>query len=211
MVNPPAAQTQDLHKRLSQYYLACLSRSTRPEAKFFAQSKFTPGYAELLSNPFITSAELTGNSAARKVIDASKGKKEKQLYAGHIIFADYLESKTSDWKGYLLYPLFITPIEQAGGTIDCTDSSLFVNPEALKRILGLASASEIQEAVLELEEELGLGGADGKVKSMEDVTLHLRKNYEYWNWIEELPTGEIESKAENSISSSSLLMAIRIA
>ena len=200
MAIPPTGQIQDLHKRLSQYYLACLSRSTRPEAKFFAQSKFTPEYAELVSNPFISSVELTGNTAARKVIDSSKSKKEKQLYAGHIIFADYLESKSSDWKGYLLYPLFITPIEQAGGSIDCTDSPLFVNPEALKKILGLSSASELQEAVLELEEELGLGGADGKVQSMEDVMVHLRKNYDYWNWIEELPDAEVEGSTENQLA-----------
>ena len=189
MVDSQTEQIQDLHKRLSQYYLGCLSRSTRPEAKFFAQGKW-PEFAELASNPFISSVELTGNTFARKVIDSSKGKKEKQLYAGYIVFADYLESRSSDWKGYLLYPLIITPIEQAAGAIDCTDSPLFVNPEALKKILGLSSASELQEAVLELEEELGLGGADGKVQSIEGVITYLRKNRDYWNWIEELPDSE---------------------
>ena len=192
-------QDQALHKRLSQYYLACLSRSTRLEAGFFAQSKFTPEFAELSSNPFRMPVELKDNLVARKVIDSSKVKKEKQLYVGHIIFAEYIESNKSDWKGYRLYPLFITPFEQAGGNIDCTDSPLFVNPEALKRILGLSSASELQEALLELEEELGLGGADGKVQSIEEVTSHLRDNYDYWNWIEELPIREVDSeKVEES-------------
>jgi hypothetical protein len=79
MVNPPAEQIQDLHKRLSQYYLACLSRATRPEAKFFAQNKFTPVYAELLSNPFISSVELMGNTSARKVIESLKSKRAKHF------------------------------------------------------------------------------------------------------------------------------------
>lgn len=189
-------KSQELHKRLSQYYLACLSRSSRIEAKFFAQSKY-PEFAELPANPFKTPVGLSDNLVAKKVIDSSKVKKDKQLYAGHIIFADYLESKSSDWKGYLLYPLFITPIEQAGSALDCTDSPLFVNPEALKKILGLFSASELQEAVLELEEELGLSGADGKVQSIEDATLHLRENYNHWNWIEKLPKNELDSETVN--------------
>jgi very-short-patch-repair endonuclease len=197
MADSQTEQIQDLHKRLSQYYLGCLSRSTRPEAKFFAQGKW-PEFAELPSNPFISSVELTGNTFARKVIDSSKGKKEKQLYAGYIVFADYLESRSSDWKGYLLFPLFITPIEQAAGAIDCTDSPLFVNPEALKKILGLSSTSELQEAVLELEEELGLGGADGKVQSIEDVITYLRKNRDYWNWIEELPDPDAGQEKESN-------------
>lgn len=197
MAIPQAGQTLELHKRLSRYYLSCLSRSTRPEVKFFAQSRYSPEFAELLSNPFMNPVEISGNPIASKVIDSSKGRKEKQLYAGHIVYADYHESKSSDWKGYFLYPLFITPVEQAVGIIDCTDSPLFVNPEALRKILGLSSASELQEAVLELEEELGLGGANGKIKSIEDVTSHLRVNYEYWNWIEDLSQSEIDTENGN--------------
>jgi very-short-patch-repair endonuclease len=192
MDNPPSGQIEDLHRRLSQYYLACLGRSTRPEAKFFAKNKFTPEYAELPSNPFVTAVDISKNPTAKKVIESVKSKKGKQVYVGNIVFADYIESKSSDWKGYLLYPLLITPLEHTSGTIDCIDSPLFINPEAIKKILGLSSVGELQEAVLELEEELGLGVAAGKLQSIDEVLSHLRDKYDYWNWIEELPKADFE-------------------
>jgi hypothetical protein len=186
MTQDNPASNQTLHKRLSSYYLACLGRSARPEAKFFAKNKYSPEFAELNTSPFLNSVNLTNESDARRVIELSRSKKDKQLFVGQVVFADYLESKSSDWKGFILYPLFITPIESTAGSIDCTDSPIFLNPEALKKILGISSSSELQEAALEIEEELGLGGIDGKVQSMEDVLKTVKSKFEYWNWIEEV-------------------------
>jgi very-short-patch-repair endonuclease len=189
----PQEQSQDFHKRLSSYYLSCLSRSTRPEAEFFAQNKYDPIFAELEGNPFITRVEQADDSTIRQVLEQARRKKDKQLYAGHLIFAEYLESRKSSWTGFVLYPLLISPLDHAAGVVDCTDSPIFVNPSALKKIRGTSSAGELQEAVLELEEELGLGGADGKVQSMQDVLEYLRENFSYWNWIEKLPETDFEA------------------
>ncbi len=185
---------QDLHERLSNYYLACLSRSARTEAKFFAQSKYSPEYAELEVNPFLQSVSISDNTNARRVVDGVRGKQDKELFVGHIVFAEYLESRKTDWKGYLLYPLLITLLESPSGAVDCTGAALFINPEAVKKIQGISSAIETQEAVLDLEENLGLGGADSTIQSIDEILEKLRTMYPFWNWIEEIPVVRINEE-----------------
>ncbi len=181
----------NLHKKLAKYYLSCLSRSERVQADFFAASKYAPSYAELSFNPFYSPVNYSLSMATKQLIDSSKKSKDKEIYVGHVIYVEYIESKRSDWKGHKLYPLLISPAEISSNSVNATSGQIFVNPDCLKRIMGLTSSMETQEAVLALEEDLGLGLPETNIL---DVLVKLRDEYSYWDWIESMESLEIEDE-----------------
>jgi very-short-patch-repair endonuclease/arginyl-tRNA--protein-N-Asp/Glu arginylyltransferase len=174
------------HKSLIDYYLACISRSARPEASFFAESKWGTDYAELSVNPFLGPCSVeSGNEIAR--IFSLKGKKDKELYVGHLVFADFVQSSKTNWQGYILYPLFISPYDGDRSSIDATTNPIFVNPEAYKKLSGISSASELQDELLEFEERVGLSSENGSQISFDEVLIRVKEQFSFWPWVEQIP------------------------
>jgi very-short-patch-repair endonuclease len=180
------SENTNFHKKLTEYYLSCLSRSARPEVSLFAQSKWGPEYAELPTNPFLSPTLVeNGNEISR--VFSLRGKRDKDLYVGHLVFADFIQSSKSSWNGYILYPLLISTYDGDRNSIDATENPIFVNPEALKKLLGISSSTELQDSVLEFEEEIGLSGEEGNQISFDEVLGRIRDNFGYWPWVEPVP------------------------
>lgn len=196
---PSKADSQmPLLSRLANYYLACLGKSSRPEVSFFARNKYGNDYIELQGNPFMGSTSMDeGNDASR--IFSMKGKNDKELYVGHLVFADYVKSNKSDWEGYILYPLLISPYEGERNLLDATQNQISVNPAALKKLTGLSSSAELQDAILEFEEEIGLISEDGEQISFDESLNRLRDRYSFWPWVEQISEAIVDADGKEIV------------
>lgn len=112
----------------------------------------------------------------RTNLDASK-----QLFVGGIPYLKHITSRKG-WKGYIVFPLIVAPIDTSSGSINLDEIRPFISLDALKEITGGQAPSALLEELLSLEEAIGLDKPLEGLPTLDEIDNALREHNNDWPW-----------------------------
>jgi hypothetical protein len=182
--------------RLSEYYLACLSRDNDRELSAFASSRRGPtDYAELPSLPFLVNQpELVWGSdvVQRAITRFRRERRNLALYLGYPTRLVQIKSRRG-WTGFLVEPILVFEVVMDSNSPwpMVLDFRPEINLKALGRLSGVDHRSVLDDS-MELESELGLDNA-ASPRALAEVFVRLREIRPQWPWREELVPEQLNS------------------
>lgn len=172
--------------RLARYYLACLGYDGAGISAFLRSKFGDPDYVELHDLP-MTPVALAESEAGRKLLGRKRTEQGRfGLYLGYPTSVSLLQSKKSDWTGYMVEPILLFPIEQdkATGQLTIDMSFPMINQKPLRAFTN-AEQDMIMSELIMLEQELGLG-SEGEQPLIDELAMRLQAIRPEWPWREDI-------------------------
>ena len=168
--------------KLAAYYLACLGHEEF-SVSAFAQSNYALDYAEIADWKTVQSADFLQNQQAQQLQKKIRGGSGKALYVGYLIDLQFIQSRRTDWSGYLVEPFFLFPVEVADdGELKIDAASPSINPRVLKRLTHVTE-DELLDQLMQLERRLGFSETEQAI-NLGDVARLLMQAHPEWRWVE---------------------------
>lgn len=185
----PDKQDTELAK-LSSYYLECISKDIDNGISEYASSKYQNlDYSQLEAIPFLESSseEFNLDSISYVTNKVRRDKNRLVLKIGYPIYLRQYTSKAGNHY-YKVEPLFLLSIDTdlllSNNQFQLTDEDPSLNPEVIRKVLGVNS-SELMQEILLLNDELGISSDDAK-PSLDDLSQRLQMIRSGWEWVEEI-------------------------
>lgn len=188
--------------RLASYYLDILAHDQSFDVKLFASSKYgEPAYAELPSFPPPAESELESpehsglrSEVSRVARRSGKSRSRPATLIGYPVYAEHAVSRSSNWQGYFLKPLFLFEVDS-----NSPESLRLVEPDypifnrdALGSLLGV-SGGPLMEELLTLSVQLGFADPQAQPE-LDEVFLRLQDLYGEWSWREPLDLDNLHAE-----------------
>ena len=179
--------------RLCRYYLACLGYDDTGVSTFLTSKYGDPDYIEVTSLPK-TSEDIEESDAARRMLGRKRSEQGRYgLYFGYPTNVALIKSRKSDWEGYMVEPILLFPIEQgSNGRMTVDLAYPIINQKPFQAFTNVERDMLMNE-LAQLEQELGIGGEDGRV-DVDEVALRLRAVRPEWPWREEIDANELQAQ-----------------
>lgn len=179
--------------RLCRYYLACLGYDDTGVSTFLTSKYGDPDYLEVTSLPQ-SPDDLQESEAARRMLGRKRSEQGRYgLYFGYPINVALIRSKKSDWEGYMVEPILLFPIEQeANGRMTVDLAYPIINQKPFQAFTNVERDMLMNELV-QLEQELGIGGEDGRI-DVDEIVMRLQAVRPEWPWREEMDPSALGSE-----------------
>lgn len=171
--------------RLCRYYLACLGYDDTGVSTFLTSKYGDPDYLEVRSLPQ-SPEDLADSEAARKLLGRKRSEQGRYgLYFGYPTNINLIRSKKSDWEGFMVEPLLLFPIEQDdAGRLSVDLTYPIINQKPFQNFTNVERDMVMNELV-QLEQELGLGGDEGGA-AIDEIAMRLQAVRPEWPWKEDI-------------------------
>tara|TARA_R110002126_G_C10490543_1_gene503785 strand:+ start:33218 stop:36574 length:3357 start_codon:yes stop_codon:yes gene_type:complete len=183
--------------KLCLYYLSCMGQGDIGISTF-AQNKYgVPDYSELKVLPK-NSQELIENDDFQEVLGRVRSDRSpKALYLGYPTSLKLIKSKRSSWEGYMVEPILLFPIEIGTNSkspqLDI--SYPIINRTALQSYTN-AEREALMEELVQLEDELGIGGENNSAE-LDEIALRLQSVRSEWPWQEDINPDQLNTAEPN--------------
>lgn len=170
--------------KLCRYYLACLGYD-ESGVSAFQESKWDLDYVELSKLP-ATSNDLTHNEDARKLLQKKNKEQGRfELFLGYPVRIKEIQSSKSGWKGRVVEPILLFPIEaEPGGQLVIDLEFPIINQSAFKDLAKVSKDQVMNELAL-LEQELGIG-IEGERPEIDEIAMRLQAIRSDWPWVDDI-------------------------
>ena len=171
---------------LCRYYLACLGYDETGVSTFLTSKYGDPDYLEVKAIPHLPE-DFAENEACRTLLGRKRTERGRYgLYFGYPTSISLLKSSRSDWQGFMVEPILLFPIEQEArnGRLTIDLSFPIINQKPLKSFTNVDRDMLMNELV-QLEQELGLGG-DGGQLDIDEIAMRLQAVRPEWPWREDV-------------------------
>lgn len=180
-------------KNLCQYYLECV-RHEAQEVSVFADSKYDVDYAELTKLPDANGENFGDDEELYKLqlkINKDQNKQQLKIYFGYPCLLKEVTSKKSNWKGFVLEPLFLFPVNLESEKLKIDYAFPSFNFSAIKSLTKLEHG-QLLDQVSQLEEGLHINSGD-KILKLGDIVEKLKRARSAWAWKEPLSPEQLSS------------------
>lgn len=179
--------------KLARYYLACMGLDESGVSVFAANRNGELDYCELESLP-CDGNPFGGEQAQRLLGKLRRDRSRLAMYLGFPTTLNFIRSRRSSWTGYKVEPLFLFPVEftDHGRGEPRIDLHFPVVNQAALRTLTQAERDMLMEELVQLEDELGLGG-EGEMPDLDDLAQRLQAVRAEWPWIEACDPSALDS------------------
>jgi very-short-patch-repair endonuclease len=182
--------------RLCRYYLACLGYDDTGLSTFLTSKYGDPDYVEVKAIPN-SPEDLAESEAGRKLLGRKRTERGRYgLYFGYPTSVPLLKSRRSNWEGFMVEPILLFPIEQEAGTgrLKVDLSFPIINQKPFQTFTNVERDMLMNE-VVQLEQELGLGGEEGR-PDIDEIAMRLQAVRPEWPWKEDIdPTALDEQRS----------------
>lgn len=178
--------------KLCRYYLACLGYDDTGVSIFLTSKFGEPDYLEVRTLPQ-SPEDLAESEGARRMLGRKRAEQGRYgLYFGYPTNIHHHRSQRSDWAGYKVEPILLFPIEQeTGGRLTVDLSYPIINQKPFQAFTNVERDGLMNELV-QLEQELGIGGPDGRI-DVDEIAMRLQAVRPEWPWREEIDPGELDT------------------
>ena len=179
--------------RLCRYYLACLGYDDTGVSTFLTSKYGDPDYLEVHSLPQ-SPDDFAESEAARRMLGRKRSEQGRYgLYFGYPTNVSLIRSKKSDWEGYMVEPILLFPIEQeANGRMTVDLAYPIINQKPFQTFTNVERDMLMNELV-QLEQELGIGGEDGRI-DVDEIAMRLQAVRPEWPWREEIDPSALNAE-----------------
>jgi very-short-patch-repair endonuclease len=170
--------------KLARYYLACLGFDEAGVSAFLTSRHGDLDYAELASLPRGATTPAFDEAAGRLLNVKPKDGARYGLHVGYPTAIADVRSHRTGWKGLMVEPILLFPVEQdpATGRLSLDLGFPIVNRKPLRRFTG-AEPDALMHELVQLEQELGLDG-DGAPPERDEIAMRLPSVRPRWPWRE---------------------------
>lgn len=176
--------------RLCRYYLACLGYDDTGVSTFLTSKYGDPDYLEVQFLPQ-TPDGLAENEATRKMLGRKRSEQGRYgLYFGYPTNISLNRSKKSDWQGFMVEPILLFPIDQDNSGRMTVDLSYPIINQKPFRTFTNVERDMLMSELVQLEQELGLGGDDGR-PAIDEIARRLQDVRPEWPWKEDNDPDEL--------------------
>ena len=176
--------------RLCRYYLACLGYDDTGISTFLTSKYGDPDYLEVTSVPR-SPEDLAESEPGRRLLGRKRSERGHYgLYFGYPTNISLLKSRRSDWQGYMVEPILLFPVEQERGRLTIDLSFPIINQKPFRAFTNVEREMLMNDLV-ELEQELGLNGEEGRAE-IDEIAMRLQAVRPEWPWKEDIDPGVLD-------------------
>lgn len=179
--------------KLCRYYLACIGYDDAGISTFLTSKYGDPDYLETQALP-VNSDDLADSETARRMLGRKRTERGRYgLFFGYPTNVSLVKSKKSEWKGFMVEPLLLFPIEQkADGRLTVDLGFPIINQKPFQRFTN-AERDMVMNEIVQLKAELGLGGDDLRPE-LDEIAMRLQAVRPEWPWKEEINPEALSSE-----------------
>lgn len=171
--------------RLCRYYLACLGYDDTGVSTFLMTKNGEPDYLEVRSIPQAAD-DLDGNDAARRMLGRKRSEQGRYgLYFGYPVNVPLIRPSKSDSAGYMVEPILLFPIEQDSNGRMLVDLAYPIINQKTVQAFANVERETLMTEVVQLEQELGIGGDEGRI-DVDEIAMRLQAVRPEWPWKEDI-------------------------
>ena len=181
--------------KLSNYYLECISKDMAEGISVYARSNYRLDYTQLTAFPGEGNADLRVD---KHLLDKVRMPNSNFIFKlGYPILVNKLPGRQGGFY-YKAEPVFVFTVDTEStlqnGLVALTDDDVVLNPEAIKSLTGINSASELMLEIVNLYEELGISNDPEDKPTAEDLVLRLQQLNESWKWRENMNVNQFSPR-----------------